>query len=235
MPSFAESVSQDQIEKGTYPHHFGLVVAKVAERLEDGTYELVYDSIATGERSAPARVVMPMAGAGRGLHFMPEPGDEVIVAFELGDPNLPIVLGSVWNDRQPPPDQARVSTENDVRTIVSRSGHQVTLDDAPGAEKVTVRSSAGHTVELDDAPGSKKVRIATAGGLSVQLDDVTKRVTIEGGQALSISAGQIQISAGGGIQLNANGLLMIDNMPFLAHVHVPFLLPPTGTTGPVKP
>lgn len=234
MSSFAERVWQDPIEKSTYPHFFGVVVAKVAERREDGTYELIYDSIATGERSAPARVVMPMAGPGRGMHFMPEPGDEVIVAFELGDPNLPVVLGSVWNDRQPPPDQARVSVDNDVRAIVSRSGHQVTLDDAPGAGKVTVESSAGHTVELDDAAGSRKVRIVTAGGLSVELDDVTKSVTIDGGQTLRISAGQIQITAGGGIQLNGNGLLTIDNMPFLAHVHVPFSLP-IGTTGPVKP
>jgi uncharacterized protein involved in type VI secretion and phage assembly len=235
MSTFAQTACQSQIEKETYPHFFGLVVAKVAERLDDGTYELIYDSIATGERSAPARVVMPMAGAGRGMHFMPEPGDEVIVAFELGDPNLPIVLGAAWNDRQPPPDQARASTANDVRTIVSRSGHEVTLDDGPGAEKVTIRSKGGHTVVLDDAPAGAKVRVATAGGLSIELDDVSKRVTIAGGQSMSISTGQLQITATGGIQLSTNGLLAIDGMPYLAHVHVPFVIPATGTTGPVKP
>src|SRR5262245_60407294 len=137
---FVHSMNQEEDRRAAAPLVCGLVVAKVSRRLDDGTYELVYDSIGSGEKSAPARVVMPMAGNGRGAYFMPEPEDEVIVGFEQGDPNLPIVLGAVWNESQTPAGAVRASESgNDVRGIVSRSGHQLVFDDAAGREKVTLR------------------------------------------------------------------------------------------------
>ena len=91
---------------------------------KDGTYTVDYLSMGSeGYTSAPARVMMTMAGDRRGTYFMPEIGDEVVVAFEGGDTSFPIILGAVWNDEAPPPDQAQPSTENNVRTIVSCSGH----------------------------------------------------------------------------------------------------------------
>src|SRR5207237_3412986 len=122
--------------------------------------------------SAPARVMMPMAGKGRGVHFFPEVGDEVVVAFLDGDSNAPVVLGGVWNDYSPPPDQAKESAANDIRTIVSRSGHEVTFDDAVGSEKLTIRSHSGHTIELDDAPGRARVTMSSHGGRRIVLDDI---------------------------------------------------------------
>ena len=44
-----------------------------------------------------ARLVTPMAGKDRGVFFRPEVGDEVLVAFELGDVRRPYVLGSLWS------------------------------------------------------------------------------------------------------------------------------------------
>src|SRR5262249_14326356 len=108
-----------------------------------------------------ARVMAPGAGAGRGCHFFPEVGDEVVVAFEMGNPDLPIILGGVWNQKSPPPDQARESTENDVRTMVSRVGHEVTFDDSPGGGKLIIKSGRGHTVILDDT-GAGKVTVQSA-------------------------------------------------------------------------
>jgi type VI secretion system secreted protein VgrG len=44
-----------------------------------------------------ARMTTPSAGGGRGFMFMPEKGDEVLVAFEHGDPERPMVVGALWN------------------------------------------------------------------------------------------------------------------------------------------
>jgi len=51
------------------------------------------------------RVGQPVGGAGHGLFWLPEVDDEVIVAFEEGDPDRPIIVGRVYNadDRAPPP------------------------------------------------------------------------------------------------------------------------------------
>src|SRR5262249_20209525 len=53
-----------------------------------------------------APMVTPMAGAGRGVCFLPEVGEQVLVAFEHGDPRRPYVLGSLWSkvDRRPADD-----------------------------------------------------------------------------------------------------------------------------------
>jgi uncharacterized protein involved in type VI secretion and phage assembly len=144
--------------------------------------------------------MMPMAGNKTGVHFVPQPGDEVVVAFELGDTNLPIILGAVWNNQTPPPDQAKQSPDNNVRTIVSRSGHELTFDDTPGAEKVLVKTQGGHQLTLDDAPGQGKVTLQTDGGRTLTLDD-----TPPGAVTLASAAGvQIQFSdAGGTLTLTA--------------------------------
>jgi len=49
------------------------------------------------------RVGAPHAGSTAGSFVLPEVGDEVIVAFEEGDPDRPIIVGSVWNAEKPPP------------------------------------------------------------------------------------------------------------------------------------
>jgi len=50
------------------------------------------------------RVAQPLSSAGRGVFWVPEIDDEVIVAFEGGDPDRPYVLGAVFNPhRMPPP------------------------------------------------------------------------------------------------------------------------------------
>jgi len=44
-------------------------------------------------------VAQPAAGTGRGFYWLPEIEDEVLIAFELGDPRCPYVIGALWNGR----------------------------------------------------------------------------------------------------------------------------------------
>jgi uncharacterized protein involved in type VI secretion and phage assembly len=50
-----------------------------------------------------ARLVVPMASQGQGTYFLPEIGDEVLVAFERGDVRFPYVVGTLWNGNEKPP------------------------------------------------------------------------------------------------------------------------------------
>lgn len=74
-----------------------------------------------------APVAAPMAGGGRGAHFMPEVGDEVVVAFDRGDTNHPHIIGYTWNGKDAPP-----STSVRERMIRSVNGHAIRfLDTTP--------------------------------------------------------------------------------------------------------
>lgn len=47
-----------------------------------------------------ARIAVPMAGPGRGTYVLPEIDDQVLVVFEHGDINRPIVIGGLWSREQ---------------------------------------------------------------------------------------------------------------------------------------
>src|ERR1700738_5179898 len=112
------------------------------------------------------RIATVMAGDGRGTFFMPEVNDEVLVAFEHGDARFPYIVGFLWNGKDAPPE-----TNVNKRTIKSKKGHTVVLDDGDDSEKITVQSSSGHQVVLDDTGAGKTITIQTAGSLAVVLDD----------------------------------------------------------------
>jgi type VI secretion system secreted protein VgrG len=88
-----------------------------------------------------ARMITPHAGADRGFMFMPEVGDEVVVGFEDGDVERPMVLGCVWNGVDQAPRQEFWGGElesNDVKRIVTKSGHRMQFVDKPGKESIAL-------------------------------------------------------------------------------------------------
>jgi uncharacterized protein involved in type VI secretion and phage assembly len=210
------------------------IMTAVVERIEDdGTYRLRIYGMNFDEEddtSARARVVMPMAGNGRGMHFFPEVGDEVVVGFHDGNSNQPIILGAVWNNDAPPPGQARESRDNNHRTIVSRSGHELTFDDTAGSEKVTIRSQGGHTIELDDAPAGSKVTVSSHGGARrIELDD-----TPPGGLSIRTPTCQITLREPGVISIQSAVSIAL-NAPVVTINGIPFLLHTHGTSPPTPP
>lgn len=150
---------------------FGLMFAEVTAIRDDG-YQLKWLSGSMTAPSAPARVATLMAGDGRGAFFMPEVGDEVVVGFELGNLDRPVILGALWSDQDKPPQQADTSQTNHVRTIVSRAGHEVTFDDSPDG-KITIKTKGGMEITLNEVP--PKIVIKTTGNIAtsqLELDGV---------------------------------------------------------------
>jgi Type VI secretion system/phage-baseplate injector OB domain len=80
-----------------------------------------------------ARIAVPMSGPLCGLAFLPQIGDEVLVAFEHGDINVPYIIGSLWNGFAPPlpnfpvPDSP-VRTSYSMRTLL---GNQLVMEETP--------------------------------------------------------------------------------------------------------
>jgi uncharacterized protein involved in type VI secretion and phage assembly len=54
------------------------------------------------ELEAWALVSLPIGGNHTGLWALPRIGEEVVIGFEEGDPDRPLIIGSLWNGRVPP-------------------------------------------------------------------------------------------------------------------------------------
>ena len=162
-----------------------------------------------------ARIATLFAGAGRGSFFIPEVGDEVLVAFEHGDPGRPIVLGALWNSEDTPPESMDGEGKNHIRAIHSRGGHIVRLvDDTENqAAKVEIISQGGHKLTLDDEGGQGKIELKTAGGHTLTFDDAGGKATLadSGGNKLEFdaNAGALQVQVSGNAEQQVGGNLTI--------------------------
>lgn len=177
------------------------IVAAVVDDLDDpeglGRVRVRFPHL-DQEVSNWARVVSAGAGHGRGAFFRPERGDEVVVAFEHDDPRRPYVLGGVWSLPDPPP-QDKQAVDNDLRQIVTRSGHLVLFDDGKGVERIEIVASGGNQKVVLDVAGNRIEVTAAQGDVAV---DAAGSVTIR-------SSGNLSVSAGGNLTIKATGKLTL--------------------------
>ncbi|MEM7051214.1 MAG: phage baseplate assembly protein V [Acidobacteriota bacterium] len=139
-----------------------------------------------------ARLATLMAGGERGSWFVPEVEDEVLVAFEAGDPRRPYVVGALWNGVDAPPESMDSAGQNDKKVLCSRNGVKVTLDDADGQESLTLETPGGQKLKLSDGPG--KVHIEDSAGNAVTLESAG--VTVQAASKVNVQAGTVEINAG---------------------------------------
>jgi uncharacterized protein involved in type VI secretion and phage assembly len=139
-----------------------------------------------------ARLSTLMAGGNRGSWFVPDAGDEVLLAFEAGDPRRPYVIGSLWNGRDAPPESMDAGGRNEKKTLRSRNGVVVSLDDADGRESVTLRTPGGQAVTLEDGPG--RIEVRDANGNTVEL--ASAGITVTASAKVTVQASQVEVSAG---------------------------------------
>lgn len=161
------------------------------------------------------RVVTFMAGSERGSFFLPEVGDEVLVAFEHGDINRPYVIGALWNGVDQPP-ETNADGQNNIRKIRSRSGHEIIFNDDGTArqEKIEIHTNSGHKIVLDDSAGQEKIEITdNTGSNKMTIDSVQNSISLESALQLTIKAAVIEIEATGSLTLKSNAVLTIQGLP----------------------
>nr|HEX4317384.1 phage baseplate assembly protein V [Kofleriaceae bacterium] len=143
----------------------GLHLAVVADNRDRGArLKLTFPWLSDDDASAWARIAVPLAGAGAGTYALPEIGDQVVVVFEHGDIDRPIVVGALWSAAQPPP-ESNAGGDNPAALIKSRAGHRVIFDDVHG--RVTIVDATRESSITLDADGDA-VRIHSAGDLTIR-------------------------------------------------------------------
>lgn len=197
--------SETELEAGG--HVKGVAVAIVRQNKDDSGQARVrvnYPWHSQPRESYWARVASPMSGAGRGAYFVPEVGDEVLVAFERGDLRFPYIVGSLWNGKDKTP-VTNSDGNNDIRLIQSRKGHKLTFDDGQ-KQQLQLELSDGKRltfnddgIELDDGKGNRVVIKSQSG-----------EVTLQAATKLTLKAPQIAIEATGTAQFKSGGTLEIN-------------------------
>ncbi|HEY9599254.1 MAG TPA: phage baseplate assembly protein V [Cyanophyceae cyanobacterium] len=175
-----------------------------------GRVKVRFPWLSPEDESHWARILTPMAGNNRGLYFLPEVEDEVLVAFEHGLAEFPYILGGLWNGKDKQPENNN-DGQNNRRVIKSRSGHIIRLDDTKGKEKIEVIDKSGNnsivistadnsitiTADADITIKSSKGKL-TLSGNGVEISSKAA-VNIEAKQNMNLKAGP---------QLNIKGLLV---------------------------
>jgi uncharacterized protein involved in type VI secretion and phage assembly len=123
-----------------------------------GRVRVKFPWLSDDDESWWARIATPMAGGGRGMYFLPEVNDEVLVAFEHGDVRFPYVVGALWNGKDNPPTE-NDDGKNNVRLIHSRSGHLLRLDDTDGNEKIEIiDKTGGNCITIQSSDNSIEIK-----------------------------------------------------------------------------
>ncbi|WP_378172836.1 type VI secretion system Vgr family protein [Aquimarina sp. SS2-1] len=155
----------------------------------------------TGETSPWIRQASLAGGPGQGMYFVPEKGDEVIVDHEGGNAEAPIVKGSVTNASSVP--ESFKSGNNHLKAIKTRSGNQVTLNDADGS--VTIADPSGNTIVMG---GNGEITINAPNKITFSSTDIVMEasndLTVNAGNNITSSAAKdISSSAGTNFKMDA--------------------------------
>lgn len=187
---------------------YGVAIAQVTNNKDEkelGRIKVKFPWLSDTDESFWARVVTPMAGNGYGIYFLPQVGDEVLVAFEHGMIEFPYILGALWNGIDKPPD-TNSDGENNKRIIKSRSGHIIRLDDTKGKEKIEIIDKSGNNsivVRPKDPKNPEVPSITITADANIEIESKNGKLKLSG-QSIEIdSKAEITIKASQNLDLKA--------------------------------
>lgn len=182
-PSTLLSLLEDEGGGRRAPLGNNIVIGLVTDNTDPeglARVKVKYPHLTEDHASHWVRLSSPMAGPGRGIEYLPEVDDEVLVAFEHGDIRRPYILGALWNgkDHPPMPNSEAVRGGKVVRRITkTRTGHKMLFDDGEG--QIRIHTAGNHQFVMSDKPQEVAVGLTTAGAHRVLLlDDFQGRKTI---------------------------------------------------------
>ncbi|MBI5927829.1 MAG: VgrG-related protein [Chloroflexi bacterium] len=190
-----------------------------------GLVKVKYPWLDDGKESFWARIAGPGFGAERGIYFMPEVNDEVLIAFEHGDFNRPFIIGGLFNGKDAPPekiDKVAVSGKVKTRVIRTRTGHTIRFVDQDGGEEYIeiVDAKSNTTIKMDTQQkkitidSKDKIEIVAQGDLSLQ--SKTGKVDIRAQQGLSLQGMTVDVKGTSSANVESNGNTTVKGMTFSA-------------------
>lgn len=215
---------------------FGVVAGIVAKNYDSNMPGRVCVSVPTRDNNANelqwARVLMPSSGSAWGHYFLPETGDQVLLAFEQGNIERPYVIGCIPKDNNRFLRQA-ADEHNRYKKIMTKNGNTITFEDdseGEGENDSILISTANnsHRIELDnkrqtilisDKDNKNQIRMKTEYG---QMDiTAEKKLTIKVGDNIElflngnngtviVKADKFKVEAGNSVKLSSNSGIKLE-------------------------
>ncbi|MFZ3407121.1 type VI secretion system Vgr family protein [Vibrio chagasii] len=195
-----------------------------------------WDTEASGDKtSCYVRVAQMMAGSGYGAQFIPRVGQEVLVSFIDGDPDQPIITGSVYNSKNTPPYKEANSTKTGISTKLSGLANELYFDDKKDNELMYMHATKDFTKEVENnltetikgellQKTTKQVTVSTEDnytltsdkaisekGKSISLEADDKIELTVGSSKITMSSSSISIEASN-IDIKASSALNLEGM-----------------------
>jgi uncharacterized protein involved in type VI secretion and phage assembly len=162
------------------------LVTKIDDDQNLGRVKVKFPQLSDDLETHWCRLVSTGGGKERGIQFIPEVGDEVLV---LG-PNMfdLFVLGGLWSSVDLPPYKSSdAASARDVkkRVIRSRTGHEILLDDGDQPGITIVDSSKNNKVHIDTSSNSLTAEVDG----DITIKSKTGSITLDAKMGLTANAG----------------------------------------------
>lgn len=155
------------------------------------------------------RVLTPDGGTSepfaknRGYVFIPEVGDQVVLGFRYSDPDRPFVMGSIFHGNT----GAGGSTGNHLKSIATRSGHLIELNDGPSGHGITITDNNKNIIHIDTAGNNITITALenmTLNAKNMQIK-VTENYDLQVGKNITSAAGEnMSTQVGGNKQVSVS-------------------------------
>ncbi|MDR1952990.1 MAG: phage baseplate assembly protein V [Clostridiales Family XIII bacterium] len=215
---------------------YGVMVGVVAKNYDKDMPGRVCVTIPTRDKEANelqwVRLVQPSGGPKWGHYFLPEIGDQVLLAFENGNIEKPYLIGCVSKDR----DQflsRSVDPDNTVKRIVTRNGSALTFEDNKEGEGdkdcITLSTAKStHTLKLDnenglisltDKKGENSINLKTVDGtmnikaksrITVEVGDKIKLIMNGETGAVRLECDALNLQASQKVSVKTDGMMKVD-------------------------
>ncbi len=169
-----------------------------------------------------ARVAMPGAGPERGFFCLPEVNDEVLVVFEHGDMNRPVVLGGLYSSTNKPPltsSQAVSGGKVVNRMFKTTDGHEMSFSEKSDQNIIEIKDSQSNvTMKMDAANKSMTTKsqgtyeVESQQAVTIKSSSATVTIQATGEIAIKSNA-SVTIEGNAQVTVKASGPLMLKGNP----------------------
>jgi uncharacterized protein involved in type VI secretion and phage assembly len=232
----------------------GIMIGIVAKNYDKDMPGRVCVTIPTRDKEANelqwARLVQPSSGSTWGHYFLPEVGDQVVLAFEGGNIEKPYVIGCVPKDNNKFLTKA-VDQDNQYKRIVTKNGNTISFEDNKTGEgqndKILIETAvSGHSFLLDNE--NKIIRLTnkektnyiemktedgemtvkTGSKLTIMVGDSIKIIMNGASGTVKVEAGSVNIEASSQFKAVTDGMMSLEGATVSAKASSIFKLESSG-------